>query len=345
MPLVDVHSTIEAAVVQPKTGLGMPLFVYKDSTVPAGTPIYKEFRTKTAFLADPDLTAAKADSTLLGKIDKIFEQKSRHEKFAILSTDDIDAGIKAFIDKDFYFILSADDVPANQLVIAQHVNSNFNKRLRIAILSSLDVAAGAPFKTLENVISLYSPVATDYMDAALVAEVGSQRVGSVTWKFKTLYGVTTQYLTEDKMLEIDDSRMIAYAFKHGEPQTTEGWLSYINDENPNPQFIDTRHGEAWVRYDVEKRIARTLKTNPKIPYDPRGPGVLLGDATTTLKEAADMGIIGQDEDGVFVFSASAASIDDQTAEDKATRKYRGINYSYKPSGAIHEVWVTGTVLV
>lgn len=341
MPLVDVHSTIEAAVVQGKTGLSMPLFVYKDET--ATTPIYKEFRTITAFKADPDLTAATQDATLLAKLDKVFAQKSRNEKFAILATADIDAGLKAFIDKDFFFILSADDVAANQLVIAQHVDSNFNKRMRIAILSSTDVAGGAPFKTLKNVISLYSPVATDHMDAALVAEVGSQPVGSVTWKFKTLYGVTTQYLSEDQMLEIDDARMIAYAYKHGEAQTTEGWLSYTDSENPNPHYIDTLHGEAWVRYDVEKRIARTLKTNPKIPYDPRGPGILLGDATTTLKEAADMGIIGQNEDGVFVFEASAASIADQAPEDVATRKYRGIRYSYKPSGAIHEVWVTGTV--
>lgn len=347
MPLIDVHSSIEALTLQPRTGLGMPCFVVKmpDTSGTGGpaAPTYKEFRTLKQFKDDPSMADLQTNDVLLGKLETIFDQDNRHEKFAILKTEDIKTGLDQFKDNEFFFILSADEVTENKMAIAQYANSAQNKRLRIAILQEKTVALGKAYNLLKNVVCLYSPVDGEYFDAAITANVGSLQVGSVTWKFKEVRGVTTQYLSEETMLEIDDARMIAYAYKHGSPQTTEGWASYITADDVIPQYIDDLMGAAWVRYDVEKRMAKSLKVNPKLPYDNRGIKVLEGDATTTLLEASNMGIVGQDDDGVFVYRVQALPRDSQTPEDIVTRKYRGISYAYRKSGAIHEVWVSGTV--
>lgn len=344
MPLIDVHSTIEAMVLQPRTGLGMPCFVVKaDGSAGAVTPVYKEFRTIKQFKDDADMTAIKDEAVLNGKLAANFAQDNRHEKFAILVTDNITTGLEQFKDKDFYFILSADEVTANKLEIAKYADSAANKRIRLAVLQNKTVAEGKAYNLLKNVISLSSPKDGEYFDAAIAANVGSLQVGSVTWKFKEVRGVTVQYLSEEQMLEIDDARMISYAYKHGSAQTTEGWTSYITQDDVIPVYIDDIHGQAWVRYDVEKRIARSLKNSPKLPYDHRGIKVLEGDATTTLNEASQMGIVGQDDDGQFVFKVRSLPRDAQDPQDILTRKYRGLQYTYKKSGAIHEVYVSGTV--
>lgn len=347
MPLIDVNSSIEALTLQPKTGLGMPCFVVKmtDTSASGGpaAPTYFEFRTKKQFVDSPDVADLQSNAVLLAKIDTIFAQDNRHEKFAILKTENIETGLEQFKDKDFFFILSADEETANKLEIAKYADSAKNTRLRIAVLQNTTVALGKAYNLLKNVVSLYSPVVTEYFDAAITANVGSLPVGSLTWKFKEVRGVEVQYLSEEKMLEIDDARMIAYAYKHGSAQTSEGWSSYITQDDVIPVFIDDLHGAAWVRYDVEKRIAKALKDNAKLPYDARGIKVLEGCATTTLLEASNMGIVGQDDDGVFVYRVQAAPRDAQDPMDIATRKYRGISYAYRKSGAIHEVWVTGTV--
>lgn len=341
MPLIDVHSSIEALTLQPKTGLGMPVFVAKVASVT--TPIYKEYRTIKQFEEDTTMSEVNTEDTLLGKLNAIFNQDNRHEKFAILVTSDIEVGLEQFKDNDFYFILSADETDANKLEIAKYADSAKNKRIRIALVNAADATKGKAYNLLKNVVTLYNPIATEYFDAAITAQVGSLQVGSVTWKFKQVRGITTQYLSEQDMLELDDARMIAYAYKHGAPQTSEGWTSYITQDDVIPQYIDDIHGSAWVRFDVEKRIARALLTNPKLPYDNRGIKVLEGAATNTLQEASGMGIVGQDDDGVFVYKVWALSRDEQSDIDIVTRKYRGLFYKYRKSGAIHEVWVSGTV--
>lgn len=341
MPLIDVHSSIEALTLQPKTGLGMPCFVFKTAT--ADTNIYEEFRTIKQFKEAATMTTVKDEVVLNQKLDYVFSQDSRHEKFAVLITSDITTGLEQFKDKDFYFILSADDVTANKLEIAKYVNSAVNTRIRMAILQSATVTEGKSYNLLKNVISLYSPVANEQFDAAAVANIGSQPVGSITWKFKKVRGITVQYLTEEDMLEIDDARMIAYAYKHGAPQTTEGWTAYVTADDVIPQYIDDIHGQAWVRFDVEKRIALTLQNEPKLPYDNRGIKVLEGCATTTLQEASSMGIVGVNEDNQYVYAVAALTREQQDPQDIVTRKYRGLTYTYRKSGAIHEVWVSGTV--
>lgn len=343
MPLIDVHSKIEALPLQPKFGLGMPLFVMKKTGSPdPTTTYYAEYRTVKEFQNDVSAASIKDDAVLLGKLAAVFAQKSRHNKFAILLCEEVPTALKSVLDKDFFFILNGGVDEATNTAIANYCDSVDNKMLRIGIIQSAETTAGAPFKALQRVVSLQHPVVNEYFDAALVAEVGSQEVGSVTWKFKSLIGITEQYLTEEEMLAIDDNRMIAYAYKHGKAQTTEGWTSYL-PEDQIPRFIDDLHGEAWVRYDVEKRIAKMLQDTPKLPYDARGISVLLGCATTSLQTAAAMGIIGQDDDGVFVYTARAKTRDEQEQEDLATRTYKGIEYTYRKSDAIHEVYAYGSV--
>lgn len=358
MGLLNVHSTIEQMMPAPKTGMSMPLFIVKGEAEEA---IYKEYKTITAFTKDKEMAAANTNPILLSKLAYVWNQEQRHEKFAVLISNDIAKSLEKYREKEFYFLLSGLDDKATQTEIAKFVDGGVNVHMRQAVLRFDDVAGATPFTKYRNVITMIAPKVkelvegteeneggpeyvdvTEHIDAAAVAEIGSRTPGSVTWKFRRLNGVTPQFLDEDEMNAIDDIHAIAYVIKHNAPQTSEGWQSFVEEGMVAPRYIDNVHGQAWVRLDVERRLDATLRREDKVFYDDRGIIRLETALKLTLKEAAAMGIVGE-RNGLPIYKTQAAPVDDQDEVDIVNRKYRGLEYQYLNSGAIHEVWARGSV--
>lgn len=343
MPLIDIHSEIQEVRPAVSKQLGMPVLVLKNADVEAAGNVYKEFRTIKELKDDAAFASVKDDAALNAKLNAIFQQKKRHEKFAVLLyKTDIKEALEENKDADFYYILTVNDDPLEQKVIAEFVHLADDRQ---AIVRSFTAELAKAFNTFKRVISFVHPesLAAEKIDAAAVAEIGSYAPGEATWKFKKLEGITAQRLTTEEMQAIDDAKGIAYAYKHRADQTTEGWNSFVSDTAIAPDYVDDFLGIDWIKRDSENRIAETLRNTPKLPYDSRGINVLLGDVNISIKQAAEMGIVGVDSDGQYVYEVWAATRDEQTESDILNRKYKGINYRYRKSGAIHEVWLYGTV--
>lgn len=343
MPLKDIHSEIHEVRPAVSKQMGMPLLVMKNKNLEAVGNVYKEFRTIKELQGDEDFAEVKEDEELLAKLNAIFSQSKRHEKFAVmLYKTDIKEALGEYKDSDFYFILTVSDDPLEQKVVAEFVDLADDRQ---AIFRSKTAEEVNAFNKFKRVFAIVHPdtLENEKVDAAVVAEIGSYAPGEATWKFKKLKGITGLRLSEDEMQAIDDARGVAYAYKHGEDQTTEGWNTYKSEEAIAPDYVDDFLGIDWIKRDSERRIAKTLRETPKLPYDTRGINVLIGDVNITLKTASTMGIVGVDEDGQFVYEVWGATRDEQTDSDILNRKYKGINYRYRKSGAIHEVWLYGTV--
>lgn len=343
MPLIDIHSEIHEARPTVSKEMGMPVFVMKNPTSEAEGNIYGEFKTIKAMTDHIDFAGVKADTELLAKLKTVFQQKKRHEKFAVLLyKTDIKEALTEYKDADFYFILTVSDDPLEQKVVAEFVHTEDDRQ---AIVRSFTPALAKAFNTFKRVISYVHPdtLTDEKLDAAAAAEIGSFEPGQATWKFKSLEGITAQKLSQEEMQAVDDAKAIAYVYKHRADQTSEGWNSYIQEDAIAPDYADDFLGIDWIKRDSTNRIAATLRNTPKLPYDDRGINMLIGDVNISLKEAANRGIVGVDEDGQFVYEVWGSKRDDQTESDILNRKFKGINYRYRKSGAIHEVWLYGTV--
>lgn len=175
------------------------------------------------------------------------------------------------------------------------------------------------------------------MDAAFVGAIATRPVGSVTWKFKELKGITPEDLTVGEVETLARLHAIAYETVAGRAQTSEGWCL-------SGEYIDVLHGILWVQTKSESGLEDLLQTQGKIPYEQSGINMLVAKETQVLQEAYERGIIRTNEEtGKADYSVSATPRDQQSLQDLSDRHYGGLSFQYHVQGAIHTITVNGVV--
>lgn len=175
------------------------------------------------------------------------------------------------------------------------------------------------------------------MDAALLGSTALLTVGSTTWKFRNLVGITPDLLTVNELKDINEYYAIAYAEAAGQGETSEGTAL-------SGEYIDTLHGVLWVKTEMQNRLEKLLQNNNKIPYEQSGINMISGVATQVLQQAYEQGIIMTNEtNGKGDFTVTATSRSAQSRDDLSKRHYDGLSFTYHASGAIHTITVHGTV--
>lgn len=172
---------------------------------------------------------------------------------------------------------------------------------------------------------------------ALIGALGNKTPGSITWKFKTLKGITPSEVNGSVLGTATELGLILYVTKAGNNQTSEGLTTGI-------KYIDDLHADDWVRSSIESEVQNLLQTTAKLMYGPEGIAQLEAVVTTVLRQATDNGIILTDaETGAGKFTVSAGAREDQDTSDVASRKYNGLSFEYTRAGAIHDVTVHGII--
>ncbi|MGL5885435.1 MAG: DUF3383 family protein, partial [Bombilactobacillus sp.] len=174
------------------------------------------------------------------------------------------------------------------------------------------------------------------MDAAFVGAIATLPVGSTTWKFKTLQGISPESLTANELNSINKVSAIAYTTVFGKDQTTEG-------KSLSGEYIDTLHGIIWVKNEMQAQLEKLLQSNNKLPYDQTGINMVLATATQVLTKAFEKGIILTDDNGKADYTVSATPRQQQSAQDLSDRHYGGLSFTYHASGAIHSLTIHGSV--
>lgn len=329
MPLNDVTVSIDIKYPSPRIGLGRPLILAKKT----GTATYKEYSRIDQVVGDfatstPEYKKAKA----------YFEQENRADLLAIATYEtDPAVTLLQFYKRAWHFALIANDLSADQIKAADFFNTTSSKFKFGAYQVNTKIARTA-LKGKKRTIIFDHTIADEHLDAATLGDLASLTVGSITWKSKGEFvGITPRYLNDIEMAEIDSDKAIAYIMKSGKAQLSEGWLA-------TGEFIDDLHGQDWVKVDMENEVQYAMQQAPKVHYDSRGISLLQAGATTTLQKAFNNGIIAQTDAGEARYTVSALSREQSDANDIVERIYRGLSFSYIPSGGIHTVPIKGEVL-
>lgn len=335
MPLQDVKVTINLQKPAALIGLGKPLILAPKT----GASTFKNYSSLDAVKVD----FAENTSTYK-KAFAIFNQKNRPATIAIATFDSAAVApapktaaeaVAKYYDEDWFFALVADEVIADQIAVADAIEL---KKYKMFVLRTKLAADRATVKAKEYdfVIDIFHE-ADEAIDAALVGELGSQPAGSLTWKFKTLTGITPANLSADELNAIHEDGAIAYVRKMGVAQTSEGIVV-------SGEYIDVMHGLSWVITEIEKNVQNSFVQNKKLPYDHRGFAVLEGDVKTALKLGHRQGIIAEDDAKNPLYTTTVMSRTDVPAAERGARVYNGLSFSFELAGAIHEANITGEVI-
>lgn len=293
--------------------------------------VYREYK---------NLDAVKIDYTdneaILMKAESYFTQDNHSDRVAIL---DLPAGKEQeglgafwFFNWTFAIMAKSNDDKAALTTLSNIFEANKDHFL---VIQTNDVSLLNGLQGQNYTIGLKHDL-SEPMDAAFVGAIATLPVGSTTWKFKTLQGISPESLTANELNSINKVSAIAYTTVFGKDQTTEG-------KSLSGEYIDTLHGIIWVKNEMQAQLEKLLQSNNKLPYDQTGINMVLATATQVLTKAFEKGIILTDDNGKADYTVSATPRQQQSAQDLSDRHYGGLSFTYHASGAIHSLTIHGSV--
>ena len=333
--LSDVNITITretAALTQ--AGFGLALIVGT-----TGVQSYATCKTLAEVQA-----AGFADTTDVYKMAAaIFSQNPSPGQVAVVGFADataLNTDLNTLIEtrNDWYFLLCESKSAASIAILAAWADAN--KKLYFAqpdatVAATITLAEAEP---RDRLVLIYHDDQTKHADAAWVGRCAPTQPGSITWKFKTLSGVTPAEVTTTEAGDLQDANVNTYVQKYGVNQTSEGKVT-------SGEFIDVMRGVDFIDARLGEFISRLLFVSPKVPYDVRGIALVLSEVESVMQLGVTNGIIAVDADGNGIFEVSAPDINDIPANEKANRNLPDVRFEFTLAGAIHTLEVFGTVKV
>lgn len=186
----------------------------------------------------------------------------------------------------------------------------------------------------ERTVVMYHNDAGAYVAEGLVAIAATHRPGELTFKFKTIAGVSEANITATQLSQLHEDNGFSYLRKMGVLQTTEG-------KTTSGEYIDIVMGADFIKVRMEEEAAYLAINTLKIPYDNQGISMLMSCADSVLKQGVAQGIILQDKDGNGVYEITVVKREDVSKNDVANRVYDGVRWTAKLAGAIHSGVIAG----
>lgn len=347
-PINDVVINIKELIQTPSVGYGNLLIMSKapesykapDNSIASETGgSYKEYTKLEGVAEDFDESSA----TYI-KAQSYFNQASHGAYLMIVSYPDGKASdtLKDFFWYGWHFAVldTFDQTVAAELDAMMTANSEKFLVLQVADYTTLATLQG-PYT-----IGLQHPV-NEPLDAGLVGAVANKTVGSQTWKFQNVDGITPQRYNNTAFSKIKAAHVIVYtAIDNGgvagstpQGETSEGFTL-------SGEYIDSLFGDTWIKEEMRNRIQSRFLDNEKgkVSYDKQGIDLLEQLVRDVLSEAWSNGIILTGTDGNGVYSTNFKTREQMSQSEIASRDYNGGSFNYERSGAIHSVTINGEVL-
>ncbi|AKG66648.1 DUF3383 family protein [Lactobacillus helveticus] len=293
--------------------------------------VYREYRDADAVSIDYS-----SNQDILRKVKTYFAQKNHSDRVAILDydTSKVSDCLKAFWYFNWTFAIQATSkIDSSATSLSNIFEANKDHFL---VLQSNEVSDFSLVNGQNYTIGVKHDL-SEAMDAALIGAIATLTVGSVTWKFKQLEGITPETLTSNEVYGINDANAIAYEVMNSQGQTSEG-------KTMSGEYIDTIHGIIWVRANVQDKLESFLQENGKVPYNQNGITQLSGIVIQVLEQAYQQRIIQQNEaTGKGDYSVTTSPRSAQSQVDLSNRHYGGLSFTYHAAGAIHTLTVNGEI--
>lgn len=255
---------------------------------------------------------------------------------------DIDDALTAHavVDGDWYAVFCDCNSPKNMDKVARWALSNDRLALfapqytKPSQFATGEFTSGADYTALlANDAAVLVPTAASrrsMLEAAWAGRMLPTDPGSATWAFKSAEGVGADSWTSTERGQIE-----AY---HANHYTTVAAVDIFRPGKAmGGEWIDVVIGLAWLEARLQEGLYADLLNNPKIPYTAAGFAILTARVRAVLKEAEARSIIDAG------WTVTITAVADQASADRAARIVRGLEFSARLAGAVHNVVLVGTV--
>jgi hypothetical protein len=199
---------------------------------------------------------------------------------------------------------------------------------------SADVASVLLAKDFERTFLYYHPTTEEFPHAASLGKNLPKDPGSITWKFKSLTGVSYQEYTAAELTELRNKNTEHYYRLAGNNISAEGKM--IGGE-----FIDITRFIDWVTARIQENVFSAMVNLDKIPFTDSGIGIVENEVRGVLKNGIAVGGFAADPEPTVTVPLAA----DVGAVDKANRLLPDVTFTATLAGAIHATEIQGTVSV
>ena len=188
----------------------------------------------------------------------------------------------------------------------------------------------------ERTVVMYHNDAAAYVAEGLVAIAATHRPGELTFKFKTVAGVSEANITATELTALHTANGFSYIRKMGVLQTTEG-------KTTSGEYIDIVMGADFLEVRMEEEAASLAVNTLKIGYDNQGISQLMSCVDKVLKQGVTQGIVLRDDDDNGMYEITAVKREATSSNDIANRVYNGVHWTAKLAGAIHQGQISGVL--
>jgi hypothetical protein len=340
MTITDVTVTITAETpTVTRVGFGLPLLVGVGKSV--------EY-TLCNSLTDLVATAFTVDDDIYDQASALVAQNPRPTQFAVVGwkigvevTDDYEtltAALTALVidSNEWYFLLHTGQTAADIDELSAWANSN--NKLYVAATTNTIHATLAGGTANDRTVVICSGTPTQYPDAAWVGKCAPYLPGEITWKFKTLAGISVSGYTPTEAAAVTDDGGNVIVSQGGILHTTPGQCM-------DGSWIDEVRGLDFLEARIKEEVFTVLAGSPKVPYTTAGINLVAGAVENALKQAVGTGLIAKDADGNPIYTVTVPVIGDISSVDKGNRLLPDIAFTATLAGAVHTVTVSGILEV
>lgn len=333
----DVKVVIELSKASPKAGFGFPLiFAGKQSTAVAYKEVTSLEEVKSAGFAE--------DGDVYKAAQLLYQQDNAPTKIAVFaSADAAVTALPTVLEEGWrqLIVVSIGETDESDVeAISDYVEACKKPCIFFTHVANDDTETLAAIKGNERTVAVVYDTAsgdTKFPEAAVVGATSGMVVGSFTYKNIILKGVLAQSLTDSEVDNLHAAGAITILRKAGDIVTSEG-------KTTSGEYIDIVDTEDYLITEIEYQCQSLLNRVPKLPFDNRGIASLEGVVLSVLKEAADNGMIAQDDGGEYQYSVTFGGRSDCDPVDISTRTYNEGTFEFTLAGAIHNATIKGTII-
>ena len=271
---------------------------------------------------------------------RIFGQNPAPAQIAVCGVlyDDVEGEASDLVDalntlvetnNDWYFLVC----DRNDAGIISALSEWVDTQIKMYFVTTQALNTAATLES-ERTVVMYHDDEDAYVAEGLVAWAATHDPGSLTFKFKTVNGVSEADITATELAALHEANGFSYIRKMGVLQTTEGMTT-------SGEYIDVVMGGDFLKVRMEEEAAYLAVNTLKIPYDNQGISMLMSCVDRVLKQGVTKGIILQDENGNGVYEITVVKREDTSKNDIANRVYNGVRWTAKLAGAIHSGTISG----
>jgi len=332
---VDVTITRQTKAVSEK-GFGTPLVLATSKNLP-----YKVY-TDIEQVAN-DFATTTEEYKLFSRM---FGQNPRPAEIAVYGVQydgatgnptDLTAALNTLVtmgNNDFYYLVSVEQGDDEITELAQWVSTQ--DKIYAASTSSETL-----YQTLsglyDNVFLLVHDQPRQYPAEGLVAQLAPLPIGSYTWTFKTIQGVSPVSYDATKINDIHANHACTYIREGGVNITSRGVAT-------SGEYIDNVQATHFIKARMTEAVFRLLATNPKIPYTDAGIAMVVAEVDNVLKQAFKQGIIA-DENGEPLYTITVPKREDIPANTRAQRILPDVEWTATIAGAVEKVEIRGVLTI